>query len=222
MTRLDRLGGILQEVEAPLGRALKEHSPYLQLIDSDLQLSYSQCAIATAAVQLYLAEQCDVATHRVIGPLSMLSAGRALDDPVKHVLLSAEDGRVIDPTYTQFFELVGLNTRVAQEFPETKMLLPERKIALFKEAEELEFGHEVAIKALSIREKITSALAGRSLELSIARSALLRRSDEVTVIKTYQSIWQAKNYTSYTVESQAVAYGSDQFELCIRDIVDAI
>ena len=222
MTKLDRLGGALQEVEAPLGRALQEYSPFQRLIDSDLQLSVSQCSIATAALQLYLAEQCGVPTDRRIASLPLLSARRRPDDPVRHIVLSTDDRRTIDPTYTQFFELVGFNTRVAQELPEMKALLPVRKIALFNEADELEFGRAVALEALTIREKVTPVIAGRALDFMTARSALLRRADDSTVISAYQSIWRSQDYEPYTVESQTARYGDDKFEACIRNIVDAI
>lgn len=222
MTKLDRLGGALKEVEAPLGRALQEHSPFMGLIDSDLQLSTSQCGMATAALQLYLASQCGIVTYRQIAVLPMLSMRRHPDDPVKHVMLHTDDARGICPTYTHFFELVGLNTRVAQESPEMKALLPERKIALINEADEIEFGRAAALDALRIREKVTPVIAGRALDFMTARSALLRRADDATVISAYQSIWRSQDYEPYTVESQTVRYGDDEFEACIRDIVDAI
>lgn len=223
MTKLDRLGGALQEVEAPLGRALQEHSPFLQWLDSDLQLSYSQCGIATAALQLYLAEQCGIKTHRRKASLPLLTTPyQRQDDPTQHVVLSTEDQRTICPTYTQFFELVGHSAQLAQRFPDMRALLPERKIALFREADELDFGEVVAQEALRIRDKVQPVLAGRAMDFYASSLAILKNADEATVVAIYQSIWQSQSYRPFTVEAQTSGYGDDRFEVCIRKIVDAI
>jgi len=222
MTKLDRLGGALKEVEEPLGRALQEYSPFLQWLDSDLQLSYSQCGIATAALQLYLAEQCGFVTYRRKASLPMISPDHRPDDPIQHVILNTDDERIICPTYTQFFELVGHSARLAQQFPDMKALLPERKIALFHKVEDLGFGRQVAREALGIREKVRPVLASRALDFHVGGPALLQHAQDGVVFAAYQSIWNTRAYELFTVEAQHASYDDGRFEACIRDVVDAI
>lgn len=222
MTKHDRLGGALREVEAPLGRALREHAPMVDWIDDDLQLSYSQCGLATAALQLYLAEQCDVVTHRRIASLPMITPKAWGDDPLRHVILSTEDRRTIDPTYTQFFELVGYDLSQARRHPDVRALLPERKIALFSELDELAFGEAVARRALLMRARGLPKVPAQPSVISIEEGGALEDADVATVVAAYQSIWRSQAYTPFTVEAQSGGYGDDAFENTVRNIVDAL
>ncbi len=220
--KLDRLGGALREVEAPLGRALHEYSPFLHWLDSDLQLSYSQCGIATAALQLYLAEQCSIVTERQIATLKGLpSEGEKSSQPM-HVILASDDNRVIDPTYTQFFEHVGLSTALAQQFPDIKALLPEQKIALFSADESESFGRSVAERAIEVSGPVQAALATRALSFYRGKPGLLEDADVAVVTVAYESIWKRDGYSRFEIDSQAARYGNGDFKACLNSIVNAM
>lgn len=222
MTKLDRLGGILREVEAPLGRALQEHSPLLSWLDSDLQLAYSQCGIATAALQKYLTKACAVDTDRLINESFLPVPKGTPDYEIRHVVLQTKDNQVICPTFTQFYGLVGLGPELAQSYTDMRALLPQQKIALFAVKEAEVFGENLGKHAVGMRDEVKKVLSTRALDFFHGNPEVYEDAPAEIVIAGYQAIWRPEAYRSFPFATQVAEPGGDSYDACIRAIVDTI
>lgn len=198
MTKQNRLGGAIAELEAPLGRALQEFSPLTQWLDADLQLTYSNCGFATAVLRRCLERENIVTTrHRMDRNFTVNGQHQS----ESHVILTSGDD-VIDPTYTQFFERIGLSSQLAQQFVDMRELLPDRKIAVFQVDEAEIFAKTFAARALSVRSRVREALGERELAFMHLSPSLLETSDGRTVETFYTHIWDIEQYSEYPEDSR--------------------
>lgn len=212
MAHLDRLSGALAEVEAPLGRAIKETIRWTEWLDDELQLTYSFCGLATAALQRYLEDEIAVATKRLRNDVFVSDLGTREDDVESHVVLETECGIVIDPTYTQFYKFVGLSSHLAQRHSQVRALLPDKKIATFDRDRFVTFSQNIATHALTIRDTLQPQLSNleQELEETLGKPLFqseteraLRCTDNQVIQNIYMRIWEMPSYRPYSIESQA-------------------
>ena len=188
MSKQDRLGGMLEEVEQPLSAAIKAADVYTDWLDEGLQLTFPHCGLATLALRLYLSQH-SIHSERAMGLLS----GKALksDGGPYHVVLHVDD-IVVDPTYCQFFGLVGLDARLANHFTQLRHEFPERKIAYFHRDKAVDFGQSIGMRALSMRQIVSTGqyrLPATLTRLGAPKPPLAASHDSL-VVATYRSIWR--------------------------------
>lgn len=110
-------------------------------IDSDLMLRMPHCGIASRALQLYMQEKfCPSA--------QLIENTRGLN----HAVLAVDD-MIIDPTYGQFMERVGLSHKVAADHNLTH-LYPNPKIAVFARDDHAAFADTFTNHLVSVRSQI--------------------------------------------------------------------
>lgn len=190
------LESAIKEATLPLEYALAFES-LTQGFGEDLQLRYSYCGVATAALQRYLQERYEIATDRMIAMPAQ--APRHINHrQMSHVVLRHES-LVIDPTYSQFMSYVGVLPARVLDNEVLRALYPPRKIAVFPVATSNEFADsfteaahaaDLAIQN-SPREQVSfppdDALRGASL-------------DEKSAV--YRAIWSPDGYKSFPVDEQ--------------------
>lgn len=171
-------------VEASLGQALFNEMKFTEFLGPDLQLRFSCCGLATAALQRYLRERHDVETTRIIIDLPDLSPSMQS----RHVFLRHNASITIDPSYGQFFEYAGFSAIDAVERPELANLYPEDKIAVVADEESGDFIARLATQAFAAAEQ--------------AFGQAERSVDELTEL--YRSIWQPKQAKRFLAPKDAM------------------
>lgn len=194
MKEIDVVKGITQEVTPALERVLATDS-LTSAIPESLQLSYSQCGLATAALQSILLEKYDIKTDRVINKLT--EAPRGLNFRIgSHVVLHGDE-YVIDPTYRQFMDYVGLTHKTAVDY-DIEGLYPPHKIMVYSDQNATAFADKFAAHA----HKLDEDHAIPQPVVEYAPTGALRGSDFATKQAVYRSIWTRDNYQPFPIEEQ--------------------
>lgn len=120
------LRAITDKVVGSLERGIQEEVGVTDFLGPELQLRYSVCGLATAALERYFAEAHGVATTRVIVNLPETPPSMQ----VRHVFLRHAKSITIDPTYSQFYEYAGILPHDAVENPQVAAVYPAEKIAV--------------------------------------------------------------------------------------------
>lgn len=163
----------------------------------NLQLRYSQCGLATKALQNYFAEQYDAPTERLIHVSSDDNLRGLSYRRQTHVILRTEDGRFIDPTYGQFMNLIGLTPEQAQA-SQLEHLYPSAKIASFTEQTAAKFSQKFAQHTYNTWQSSGHAInqpTPLNPRLSALRNASLDQMES-----TYNDLWDVNNYRELTPE----------------------
>ncbi len=169
--RSTELKAITENIVSPLEHGLMEEVKFTEFLGPELQLRYSLCGLATAALQRYLVERHEVQTTRII--IDLPETIPSLQS--RHVFLRHEANISIDPTYSQFFEYAGFSAIDASNEPSLIPLYPETKIAVVQDIEADRFIADFAADAWR------------------AARAAHRESSEITIDQLeqlYRRIWQ--------------------------------
>jgi hypothetical protein len=198
MTEFDHLSRAIDEITPRLENALAGDSvSNRQNLDASLQLRSTTCWLATAALQHVLLDEYNIKTNRLKALPPKAPRGMS-SRREQHVILST-DQYVIDPTNSQFFSYVGLDSHRAQRESLTN-LYPEQKIAVFERENAAEFANEFAIRAKFLQENLGPRQESDFLTLPPLDSLLHTDFDELAAV--YSDIWNLDNYSSFSVEEQ--------------------
>lgn len=122
---------ITESVVGPLEHGLLDEVKVTEFLGTDLQLRFSLCGLATAALQTYLRDCHDVRTTRII--IDLPETSPSLQS--RHVFLRHNAATTIDPTYSQFFEYAGFSAIDVSLEPAYALHYPETKIAVIQDPE---------------------------------------------------------------------------------------
>jgi hypothetical protein len=156
----------------------------------ELQLRGSVCALATGALQQYVLGRHGTELERRLAVLD--KAPRGMNGRIlRHVGLF-NGQKMIDPSYSQFFDYVGLDRLAARNDPRLASLYPETKVAVIDTGHSDDFADSIALKAQEIEE----TLAGMD---DVARSTLpplhsLTGKSLAEKKEMYRYIWNPGNY----------------------------
>lgn len=185
---------ITQEITPALEEALAIDS-FTSKIPENLQLRYSQCGLATAALQLILLEKYDISTERIINKLT--DAPRGLNfRTMSHVALRSGN-QIIDPTYGQFMNYIGLTHKTAVDH-NIESLYPNQRIAVYNATESEQFADDFATHAHNL--DVQGLIPTPTHEYS--PDGTLRGVSFTEKQATYRSIWQPNNYRPFPLETQ--------------------
>lgn len=161
----------------------------------DLQLRLTQCGLGTAALQHYLLDEYGIATSRHINRLTDAPRGYNFRTNT-HVVLRT-DTEMIDPTYGQFMNYVGLTPETANNH-DLAHLYPPRKIMVYGVDNARAFADTFASHAFSVDR---SGHVPEPFDSAPDIGALRGKSLE-EMQRVYRSIWNPNNYTPFPVEEQ--------------------
>lgn len=197
---------VLNKVTPSLAEAVRTHPGYAPY-SAETVLGSTCCGFATGLLQRYLKERHDIETTQMIGGLVDVPRNSFTHRLVEHVVLADDThGAIIDPSYGQFMNLVGLsrqnfgaeinNTVNAAQFPTPR-------IALIDKERTDEFGAAYAERALGRRGVIAYQLlrrrgAGTAPDLNT--TPLIHHSTEEAT-RVYQSIWDMSQYQPFDTDS---------------------
>jgi hypothetical protein len=194
MVSAEHLKTIVKDVTPALEKVLATDSLTSKIPES-LQLRYTQCGLGTAALQRVLLDEYDIPTDRQITRLE--EAPRGLNFRIgNHVILRAGD-QMIDPTYGQFMNYVGLTHRSAVEH-DIAHLYPPRKIMVYGVDNARAFANTFAEHAYNIDR---SGLIPRP-KVELEPDGALRGASLEEMQRVYQSIWNPDNYEPFPVTDQ--------------------
>ena len=196
MATQQELESIINQATAPLEKALAFES-LTKGFGEDLQLRYSYCGVATAALQQYLQERCDVTTERMvtepeIAPRHMQQRRMA------HVVLRHES-LIIDPTYSQFLSYVGVMPARVLCRQDLRDFYPAQKIAVFSVASSDEFADNFARVAHMADVTIGPLDLSQN---SYPPDDALRGTSMSEKTEVYRAIWSPDGYTPFPVSEQ--------------------
>jgi hypothetical protein len=184
-----------------LERALQaEESPDF---NTELQLRGSVCGLATGALQVYAREHHGILLDRRMSVPK--KAPRGINSRLlRHIGLFSED-EMIDPSYSQFFEYVGLNRLAVRANPELAQHYPVTKIATIELARTDAFADLIAEHAHSVESAIAQ-LGGASQPalppLNSLVGATLEEKQEV-----FRDIWTPDGYDMpFPVDGQSESF----------------
>lgn len=134
MIDIPRLANEMQRIEPSLDEVMRFH-PLAG--PEGLRLCGSVCGFASNVLAKYL-RQTGVAK-------SAVPKIRELAEPLpfRHVVVEVE-GAIIDPTYSQFMSVIGLDIALAASDPTAAALYPKRRIAVIPQGAERAFGERFA------------------------------------------------------------------------------
>jgi hypothetical protein len=194
MASAEHLKSIVQDITPSLEKALATDS-FTSAIPETLQLRYTQCGLATAALQAYLLDEFDIKTDRVINRLT--EAPRGPNFRVESHVVLKTDQHIIDPTYGQFMNYVGLTHYSAAEH-DIAHLYPRRKIAVYGFEDSRAFADTFANHAFQTDQ---NDLIPRP-RVEYVPDGQLRGASLDEMQHVYQSIWNPDTYTPFPIESQ--------------------
>ncbi len=175
-------------LEGAILRVTEEHRLVKKAVKKSMQLRAPNCGIASLATAEYL---------HMIGKDSQLLISRPhlnIDPHMAHVMVLSE-GKIVDTTFSQFFNYVGLNENYVEQVGVDEF--PDRKIAVFSEGNGFELASWVTKAALHFqrtRQKQADALHYR---YNIPRHAPLATAPPAELQSTYAAIWRTSNISSY-------------------------
>lgn len=182
--RARELRAITEDIAGPLEHGLLKEVQFTEFLGPELQLRYSLCGLATAALQRYLAERHNVPTTRVIVDLPEGSS----DLQTRHVFLRHDGHISVDPTYSQFFDYAGLSAIDVSLDTSLSSLYPDEKILVLEDQKADDFIADYAVQALA---------AGRAIGNTEAPTM-----DELQTI--YRQIWQPKTCRRFPAGQDAM------------------
>lgn len=194
------LDNIIAHVTQPLEKALMQEGIRAGL-GEDLQLRYSYCGVATAALQCFLLERHHIDTERMVTQPEI--APRLINQRrMAHVVLQYE-GVTIDPTYSQFMSYVGLSPTVVLQNETLRGLYPPRKIATFNTQKSDEFADTFADIAHTVDEVMGAQLGAQlyGLNENLIGTTLDTKRD------VYRAIWDSGGYSPLPLREQSSLQG---------------
>lgn len=208
MTNSTELKQIVSLATPKLEQALIE-TPFADNLPEQLQLRASNCGLATKAIELYLRDQHQIESKRLIHVSEDDNLRGINSRRQSHVILRAENGQFIDPTYSQFMSLVGLTPKVALE-NELEYLYPKDKVIEFNEQNVSQFTSQFAEHVYGTWQQYSNEIP----EPIVAdpRLSALRGASRAKIQSTYAGLWKLENYreleSDETPEGLASAAGS--------------
>lgn len=185
---------IVADATPVLERAVARHIVYGNHPE-ELQLRGSVCGLASSLLGRYLAQKHDIRTDRHIAALDWYPTGDHVQ--MRHVVLTdQETGAIIDPSFSQFFGLVGLTQSTAKEVPELRSLYPTNKIAVIEPGSERLFGYKYSEYAARIAPQVKAHLGSRAI-VPIPPAGLLLDASHDQIHGIYDAIWERGLYQSY-------------------------
>lgn len=165
------------------------------MLSKEVQLRFTQCGLATAALQAYLLETHDIPTKRSI--IKLPDAPRGLNfRTLSHVVLETDD-HVIDPTYGQFMNFVGLTPKSADQH-NVAHLYPKPKILVFPKSKADIVAETFARHAHKLDEAgVIPEDIGAYAPVDALRGA---NFDEK--LRVYSSVWTPQNYNDFPLSDQ--------------------
>lgn len=195
MSSETKLRTLADDATPLLEAGLKEFEvKHFQTYPQEIQLRASNCGIATAALQQWLREAHDVESQRLITRADLTVANMAKSRRVSHVILKAEGGVYLDPTYSQFHAHVGL-TPLAAGLEGNAELYPNHKIAVYADPEA--FAHEYAASVYAADQK--GVVAG---DLEVGTDGAFRGADHEVMQAFYGRLWSLASSELFPLEGQ--------------------
>ena len=203
-----QLERIVEPTVSPLERALVRQG--LHSTVESLQLRDTVCGFATGALQKYLDEVHGIHTDRLLTTPD--EAPRGLSSRrLTHVVLRHND-HIIDPTYGQFMQFVGLDPRTAADHGHED-LYPEPKIAVYDVDEWRAFADSMAEHAYHLDQ-----FAGiKKPELELPPFGALRGASLDDMKHAYRAVWDPAGYEDFPLESQP-----QHFKDAVSSLADSI
>lgn len=203
----------IDEVELPLSNALYRTHLFgtLGWLDADIQLTYPQCGLATAVLQIYL-EQEGFTTQRMTRNIPAPPIPSYATDSLAHVVLRSEDV-MIDPTYTQFYAASGLSSGIASYSAKMKALYPEKKIAVIRNNESADFGCSFAKKVIQMKSDFMQLFIEEKDSLQAAMGdddfprfdVFLHGLEQIPATQInndFLNLWELAAFTSYELSAR--------------------
>lgn len=175
-----QLREILDTITPTLEHAIQQDPEgYYTLVDTDLQLRVGgHCGIASKSTQLYLQEAHGIPTNIV--------TNEKVPPSLEHTVLLA-DNMVIDATYGQFMETMGLSHAVAAK-RDVKHLYPKPTIALFPAGASDTFADDFANHLLAAKQHIPPS----------ERNYPHRHFPPEQIRGLFRALWNVENYVPHT------------------------
>jgi len=197
----NELGGIIASSTALLEQAL--HSEEDDRFSPELQLRGSVCGLATGALGTYVRHMHGLELDRRMAIPE--KAPRGINSRLlRHAALFIDD-EMIDPSYSQFFEYVGLNRTEVMENPRLARFYPVTKVAIIDTARSADFADLIAEHAHTIESKVSRMREASHVDLPPLNSLAgtdLREKEQV-----YRDIWNPANYDiPFPVSDQPPAF----------------
>lgn len=195
------LGGMIEEEATPwLKEAVKSPSFTVAAFE-DLALRSPICGVATALLQIYLRQK-EIETTRLIAYPDKLPRGLN-SRRLAHVALFCEDGTMIDPTFGQFFNLVGLTAGRAHTYPQLRQLYPAQYIAVIAPGEHEAFSRTAARIAEDAKAPVGQVIAACQDKTSVPPIDTCATATPAELSQVYESIWDPAGYVEpFPLEQQ--------------------
>lgn len=188
-----QLERVIEPTVAPLERALVRQN--LHSTVESLQLRDTVCGFATGALQKYLDEVHGIQTDRILTTPDEAPRGMS-SRKLTHVALRHND-YIIDPTYGQFMQFVGLDPRTASEHGYEE-LYPEPKVAIYDIDEWRSFADSMADHAYHLDQ-----FAGiKKPDIELPPFGALRGASLDDMKHAYRAVWNPAGYEEFAVTSQ--------------------
>jgi|APMI01.1.fsa_nt_gi hypothetical protein len=203
---------IVDDATPVIEKAVARHIVY-GAYPLDLQLRGSVCGLASSLLARYLEQKHGIVTDRHIAALD----GHPTDDHVqmRHVVLTEQaTGAMIDPSFSQFFNLVGLTQATVREIPELQSLYPINKVAVIDAGDERLFGYRYAEYAMNIAPRVRRHLGVRAV-MPIHPTGVLLSAGADVIHAVYDGIWERGRYRSYP-EQRDDAYIEQMLDESLR------
>ena len=201
MTAKEQLFLHRDELSDRLGRGLAARDK-IEKLPPELQLARTQCAMATLALQAMLREDYGITTERLLGAPAQLPLKMG-NRRVEHaILVEPDSGMIVDPTYKQFFGLVGLDARRAAHEETVRAFYPEQSIALIQDVSDV---RGIVEDAKDIQAMLDDAT----------------RVDDELLDAQFGSIWDRTVYKKQEYADFADAYPNsvDMADLAIEEVL---
>lgn len=182
--RASELQAITEEAVGPLERGLYEEVGITEFLGPELQLRYSMCGLASAALQRHLIERHNTVTTPVI--INLPDGSPSMQS--RHVFLRYAGHITIDPTYSQFFEYAGFSAVDASLDRSLTVHYPETKILVLEDQKADDFIADFAVRALQ---------AGRAIGHPKVPSLGKLQA-------TYRQIWKPETGKRFSVPQDAI------------------
>jgi len=182
--RAGELQAITEEVVGSLEHGLFEEVKFTEFLGPELQLRYSLCGLATAALQRYLSEYHQLRTTRIIIDLPVVSP----DGQTRHTFLRHDSHITIDPTYSQFFDYAGFSAIDASLDRSLSRHYPDTKIAVIEDEK---------------RERFVGNYALQAWEAGLVVQGFPSRSVD-DLEKIYRRIWEPETCRRFPTKQDAI------------------
>lgn len=196
---ISKLRTIADESTRPLERELaRDRRNLAGGFGEDLQLRYTLCGIATAALQQYLLRRHAIPTDRLIA--TPPKAPREVNSRrMSHVILRHE-GYIIDPTYSQFLTYVGVDAPEVLGNEELRKYFPTAKIAVMEAENSESFTDALAEHAYKIIPDVKLLTADRRSSVAPYNALVSATLPQIKIV--FADIWNIDNYSAYPVDDQ--------------------